>query len=242
MLKVILSAITISYILPSFYILKQVRKNIVRIGEPTTFYGNGTRYIKEKSVNFSFVLSTNGKKFVMRIEYQKGKEFFINYPDGFTRIINGKLVKYPSAFPYVATVLNFLLFPAEYDLSKLSIDPTTVAFTRFKEKQEIVYSIGAKDGFMEVNQMWVLKDAFLPRRFIFVNRNGFFDIVLEEFSPTKDGFMPSVILLHDMDGKGRLKIEKMEKGMKLKWKIPSITQKKEEKKDIEEEYRRFKEL
>lgn len=241
MLKLIAPFIIVGYILPSSYILEQMRKNLMRFDVPHTFYGKGMRSMGDKSVNFSFVLSADGEKFVMEVNYPDGREYFMNYPGGFTRVINQRVISYPSALPYIASVLNFLLFSQRYDLSKLSIDPNTVSFTRFKERGEILYSIGAKDGFLEVNQMWVLKDAFIPRRFIFVNRYGSFDVIIDEFSPTKDGFMPSTILFSDNDGRGRLSVEGYEKGFKLKPELPALKEMKEER-DIDEEYKRFKEM
>jgi len=234
------------YILPAQSILKKCYEKIIHFKSPITINGYGERTIMNEEVRFEIKIILDGENFRVETSLPRGKEIIIKNKGKIVRIAVDKEVSLTTSFGYLPEILNFLLFSNDYRIEKFGIDTSTVSFTREKEKGIIAYSIGARDGFLEVNQFWVNKNSFLPVRFIYIKDGKIYDIKFTGFN-VKDGdkFFPDRFEFSDPEGKGSLVFKGWEKVEKLDpsiFAVPSgLKPKSEREESIEELIKRFEE-
>jgi len=234
------------YILPAPSILKKCSEKIIHFKSPVIINGGGERTIMNAEVKFEIKLVLDGENFRVETLLPGGKEIIIKNKGRTVRIAGNKEIPLTTSFGYLPEILNLLFFSQEYRIEKFGIDTSTVAFTREKERGIISYSIGARDGFLEVNQFWVNKNSFLPVRFIYIKEEKVYDTKFTGFT-VKDGekFFPDRFEFSDPEGKGYLIFKEWENVQKLDpsiFLIPSGSKgKSDTEESIEELIKRFEE-
>lgn len=240
----LLAALYPSYILSSDFILKKMREALLRFDAPLSISGKGEREISGEKASFQLKLFTDGRRLRIETSFREGKEVIVKNEKKAVRIVNGKSVPLTTSIFYTGELLSMLLYETEYRLEKFGIDTSIVSLTRHREKGIISFSIGAKDGFPEANQLWANKNSFLPVRFIFIGDGKVYDITFAGFT-ARDGkaFFPDRFEFSDPEGKGYLIItewKKIEKLDETLFSLPNTLNGGEKREDtIEELIKRF---
>lgn len=232
------------YILPAQSILKKSSEKMLHFKSPIVINGYGERTILGEEVKFEIRIILDGENFRVETALPGGKDTIIKNKDRTVRFAGDKEILLTTSFGFLSEILNLLLFSDNYRIEKFGIDTTTVSFTREKGRGIIAYSIGAKDGFLEVNQFWINKNSFLPVRFIYIKEGKVYDIKFTGFNvKDREKFFPDRFEFSDPEGSGNMVFRGWEKIEKLDlsiFTIPSgLKPKSDREESIEELIKRF---